>query len=175
MEVTQPGAHIDHMLRQTRMHNMQLSTMADMKANLLLTISSLVLGLSLTHLRNSIENFAFIILCASSLGTISLAIYATMPKAGPMGLLKKKQYRRPKYFTLLFFGDYANLTYEEYEKEMEVTMNSPSLTYEVQVRELYNMGVYLAKHKYQKLRLAYLVFLSGIISAVVVYFFQYLI
>jgi hypothetical protein len=45
MKIQQPGAHYDHMLRQTRIHHVQLSSMADIKANMLLTMSSLVVTL----------------------------------------------------------------------------------------------------------------------------------
>ena len=39
MTIHQPGAHLDHMIRQTRIHHVQLSSMADIKANMLLTVS----------------------------------------------------------------------------------------------------------------------------------------
>jgi hypothetical protein len=156
MEINQPGAHIDHMLRQTRMHNMQLSAMADVKANILLTISSVILGFSISHLTTYSHGVIFIILATSSMLTIALALYSTMPTWGR---------RKSASFTLLFFGDYANLTYEAYEKEMERIMNNPSLTYEVQVKELYNTGCYLSKHKFHKLRLAYITFLCGTVLA----------
>ena len=38
MKINQPGAHLDHMMRQTRIHHVQLSSMADIKANMLLTL-----------------------------------------------------------------------------------------------------------------------------------------
>lgn len=31
MNIKQPGGHVDHLLRQTRMNLLQLSSMADMK------------------------------------------------------------------------------------------------------------------------------------------------
>lgn len=174
MKISQPGAHIDHMLRQTRMHNMQLSTMADMKASLLLTISSIVFGSSLARLTDSPHEPAFIILAVACVLTVILAIYATMPKAGPMPFFKKKADIGQQGFTLLFFGDYAKLAYQDFEKRMEDTMNDHSLTYQEQVKEIYNTGAYLAKHKYHKLRLAYTAFLIGIVSAAALTAFKYL-
>ena len=46
MNIHHVGAHLDQLLRQTRQHHVQLSSMADLKANLLLTMSSLVMTLS---------------------------------------------------------------------------------------------------------------------------------
>jgi hypothetical protein len=40
MEIRQPAVHLDHMIRQTRAHHVQLSSMADMKANMMLTYLS---------------------------------------------------------------------------------------------------------------------------------------
>src|SRR5690606_5988176 len=45
MKINQPGGHLDQMMRQTRSHHVQLSSMADMKANFLLTMSAVVITL----------------------------------------------------------------------------------------------------------------------------------
>lgn len=39
MNIVKPGAHLDHMLRTTRLHHVQLSNMADVKANMMLTLT----------------------------------------------------------------------------------------------------------------------------------------
>ena len=64
MKINQPGAHLDHLLRQTRMHHVQLSSMADFKANILLTMSSVVMTLSVPHVFKPDFRWAFIILIA---------------------------------------------------------------------------------------------------------------
>ena len=51
MNVLQSGNHIDHLLRQTRMHHVQLSSMADVKANMMLTLASLVITFCIRYLR----------------------------------------------------------------------------------------------------------------------------
>ena len=38
MNIVKPGAHLGHMLRTTRLHHVQLNNMADVKANMMLTI-----------------------------------------------------------------------------------------------------------------------------------------
>jgi hypothetical protein len=43
MEITQHGSHLDHMLNQTRLHHAQISAMADIKANILMTIYAVVI------------------------------------------------------------------------------------------------------------------------------------
>ena len=42
-KVEKHGSHADHLMRATQFHLVQLSSMADMKANMLLTMSSVVM------------------------------------------------------------------------------------------------------------------------------------
>lgn len=51
MEISEPGGHLDQCIRQSRAHHVQLSYMADMKANMILTISSLMVPLSIRYLK----------------------------------------------------------------------------------------------------------------------------
>lgn len=52
MEIRQPAGHLDQMVRQTRAHHVQLSAMADAKANMMLTISAIVGPLSIRYLQD---------------------------------------------------------------------------------------------------------------------------
>ncbi|MEJ2365307.1 MAG: hypothetical protein P8017_11625 [Deltaproteobacteria bacterium] len=61
MEIKQLGSHIDHLLRQTRMHHAQLSSMADMKANMLLTITSVVITLSVRYITEPQLKWAIVV------------------------------------------------------------------------------------------------------------------
>ena len=47
-------------------------------------------------------------------------------------------------------------------------MSDPSRTYEMQVREVYTLGRFLAERKYRYLRLAYLAFISGLVLSAAV-------
>ena len=51
MEVQQPAGHLDQMLRQTRAHHVQLSQMADNKANMIMTVASILVPLSIRYLQ----------------------------------------------------------------------------------------------------------------------------
>ena len=80
MEIQQRGPHLDQMMRQTRTHHVQLSSMADMKANLLLTMASVVVTLSVRYITEPHLKWATIVLIVFCLLTIALATYAVMPK-----------------------------------------------------------------------------------------------
>ena len=172
MEIKQRGSHLDHLVRQTRMHHTQLSSMADMKANMLLTITSVVITLSVGYITEPHLKWAISVLIAFCLLTIGLATYAVMPKM-PFSYKKMQaaDIKAPS-FNLLFFGDFVRLSYQEFEMAMEEVMNDPSLTYQVQVRELYTLGTFLAKKKYLFLRLAYITFIIGAFASAIVGLFS---
>src|SRR3954469_852979 len=79
MKIQQAGSHLDHMLRQTRMHHIQLSVMADVKANALMTISAVMLTFSAPFIARAQFKHAVIVLMIFSLSTIVLAMFAVMP------------------------------------------------------------------------------------------------
>jgi hypothetical protein len=64
------------------------------------------------------------------------------------------------------------LEYDEFEAAMEEVMNDPVLTYQVQLQEIYTLGVYMAEQKYRFLRLAYTAFIVGAFASVLVGFFS---
>jgi hypothetical protein len=162
-KIERPGSHLDHMLRAAQMHLVQLSAMADSKANMLLTMSSVVMTLSMPQLLKDAHLWPLIILVAACLLTICLATYAVMPKLPPL-THTLPDVNSPQ-FNPLFFGDFTRISQEKFESTMETIMNDHSRTYGAQVRELYLLGTFLAKKKYRFLRLAYFSFISGLIAS----------
>jgi len=51
---------------------------------------------------------------------------------------------------------------------MEDVMNDPSKVYEAQVREVYILGIYLARNKYRFIRWAYIAFIAGLLASAIV-------
>jgi hypothetical protein len=165
-KVEKPGSHLDQLLRVSQAHLVQLSSMADMKANMLLTMSSVVMTLSLPQLLKDTHLWPLIILIAFCLLTIGLATYAVMPKM-PLRQDDTMPDINSMNFNLLFFGDFTRLTQPQFECSMAEIMSDHSRTYGAQVRELYLLGTFLAKKKYRFLRLAYLSFITGLTLAFV--------
>lgn len=162
MTIPSQGSHLDHLLRQTRMHHMQLSSMADVKANILLTMACVVLTMSIGYLSNESLKWAILTLMLFCLATIVLAIYAVMPHL-PLGIHETNPDLKSPTFNILFFGDFACLGYEQFSAGFEEVMSTPEETYRAQIKEVYLLGIFLAKKKYRFLRLAYLTFLVGFI------------
>ena len=161
-KVEKPGSHADHLMRATQFHLVQLSSMADMKANMLLTMSSVVMTLALPQLLKNTHLWPLFILVGFCLLTICLATYAVMPKLPPVDLSAPDVSNST--FNPLFFGDFTRMSQAQFEAHMGEIMSDPSRTYGAQVRELYLLGTFLAKKKYRFLRLAYLSFIAGLSS-----------
>ena len=172
MEIKQPGAHLDQMMRQTRAHHVQLSLMADSKANMILTVASLLIPLSIQYLSDPKFKTAAMIMIAFCVLTVVLAAYAAMPKL--QAEKNRDMPKGPKGLALnpLFFGSFVQMHYEQYEKVMEELMNDHNQAYQAQVREVYLLGQYLHRKKYFFVRLAYGSFICGAVISSTVYLLQ---
>ena len=165
----QPAAHLDHMIRQTRSHHVQLSSMADMKANMMLTVASLLIPLSIRFLDDPRLQLAALTMIIFSIITVLLAAYAAMPKMlwkhGPKEMADLKN----PSFNLLFFGSFTKMDYNDFEHAMEQLMSDHEEVYEKQIKEIYLMGQYLAREKYRFVRFAYISFITGMVVSSVLY------
>ena len=154
-------------MRATQFHHVQLSSMADVKANMLLTMSSVILTLCLPQVLKNNHLWPLYILISFCLLTICLATYAVMPKLPPANL-PAPDINNPQ-FNLLFFGDFSRLSQEQFESAMEDVMSDHNRTYNAQVREIYLLGSFLAKKKYRFLRLGYLSFITGLFASFIAF------
>ena len=156
--IDQPGGHLDQMIRQTRAHHVSLSNLADLKASVLLTTAALVVPLTLRLTSRPDLRPAALVMIGASLLTVMLAGYGTMPKFG----LRRTRDSGDR-LGLLFFGEFLSLAYEQYLERMQAVMNDPSRVYEIQLLELYQLGLYLERSKYRYIRFAYIAFIGGVI------------
>jgi hypothetical protein len=162
----EPGAHFDHLIRQTRIHHQQLSMMIDTKANMLITISSLMITLSAPLLLKPRLEMVAIALIVSGVFTILFAVYAVMPKKSSSPGRVHPTGASFDPMKALFFGNFVNVSYEQFETAWEELLNDPTLAYKAQIHEVYELGRYLAREKFRYVRMAYVSFICGIITAV---------
>ncbi|HEY9526965.1 MAG TPA: Pycsar system effector family protein [Anaerolineales bacterium] len=171
MHIKQPSAQIDHMLRQTRMNLVAFSQMADTKANIILSLASVLLSLSLTRITDTRFTLSIAGLDVFLLVTIFFALLTVIGKIKVFDR-KKHSVDDPDY-SPLFFGNYGDIPYEEYARDFEKTMNDPDATYEIMVKDIYYAGTYLLQTKYRYIRIAYLYFFTGLIVSTFIYFIQH--
>jgi hypothetical protein len=158
------GSHLDHLFRQTRIHHTQLSQMADVKASMMLTLASLIITFSIGYLDDPYLRWPVFVMIGFCVITILAAAYAVMPKLS----LDSQPDLINTNRNILFFGNFFNLEYDEYAELINEVVQDPTHTYEAQLREIYEMGVYLGRKKYRYIRIAYTSFLIGVTLSVLV-------
>lgn len=162
---------IQTMLRLTSENHMRLSDMADGKANILISVNAIIISVILSVLLRRLQVDTYltiptIIFLTSSVCTIVVAILATRPKVS-IGTFSEEDVNNKKT-NLLFFGNFYKCSMEEYEKAMSKMMVDSEYLYGSLVKDIYQLGVVLAR-KYRLIRWAYNIFMFGIIISVIAF------
>jgi hypothetical protein len=152
----------DALLRTVQQHHVALSAMADTKANIIITVSSIVLTLSLGKLTDPDLRVSVLTLCIFTLLALLLAILAVLPKYRPFKLTTSQL---PPDFNLFFMGHFSELSRERYLTEVARSMRTDGSVYAAMANDIYSLGVYLRRYKYRYLRWSYLSFLAGFVIA----------
>jgi MFS-type transporter involved in bile tolerance (Atg22 family) len=147
---------------------MRLSDMADGKANILISVNAIIISVILTVLLRRLQTdthlmIPTIIFLTISVTTIVVAILATRPKVNE-GTFEEKDIVSKKV-NLLFFGNFHRTSLETYERAMSKMMTDPDYLYSSLVKDIFYLGVVLAR-KYKLIRWAYNIFMFGIILSV---------
>jgi predicted metal-dependent HD superfamily phosphohydrolase len=159
------------LLRLTSSNHIQLSEMADSKANILISVNAIIISVILSVLIRKLQTDPYltiptIIFLLSSVCTIVIAILATRPKLNN-GIFKEEDVEH-KRTNLLFFGNFHRMSLVQYEKAMRMMMKDADYLYTSIIQDIYYLGVVLGR-KYRLIRLAYNVFMVGIIVSVIAF------
>jgi HD superfamily phosphodiesterase len=162
---------IQTMLRLTSENHMKLSDMADGKANILISVNAIIISVILSVLIRRLQVDTYltiptIIFLTASVSTIVVAILATRPKVSG-GRFSENDIDTKKT-NLLFFGNFYKCSQEEYERAMSKMMVDAEYLYGSLIKDIYQLGVVLAR-KYKLIRWAYNIFMFGIIISVIAF------
>lgn len=151
----------DTMFRIIMQNHLQLSALADHKANMIIGACSLIIGLSIKNLLDPDLRYSMMALVLTCFLTILFAVYSTLPKyeGKREGALKAKN----PSFNVIFFGDFTHLDYPDFENELEKVINDRDLVYESLAKDLYALGRVLHDKKYRFIRYSYLTFMIGLV------------
>lgn len=166
-----PGRGVESMLRLTARNQINLSSIADNKANILISINSIVLTVLVSIGIGRISDypvitFPAIVFLITCLSTIVLAILSTRPKISSGQFTKEDIHN--KRVNLLFFGNFYRMDMKEYEWAMKEMMADTDYLYSSMIRDQYSLGKVISK-KYRLLRVAYTVFMIGIILSSILF------
>jgi predicted metal-dependent HD superfamily phosphohydrolase len=148
-----------------------LSQMADSKANIMISVNSIILSVVISVLLRRLEEdthliIPTILLVLVCVATIVFAVKATRPNISE-GTFTKEDIQNKKT-NLLFFGNFHNMTLPDYDWAMREMLNSRDYLYGSMVKDIYFLGVVLA-NKYRLLRISYNIFMYGLIITMLGY------
>jgi predicted metal-dependent HD superfamily phosphohydrolase len=166
-----PEKGIETMFRTALKNHMELSAIADNKANIMLSINALIMSILISNLFSKFDKHEELIvpsvfMLLVCLATIILATLSTRPKV-TSGKFSTQDVKDRKA-NLLFFGNFHNMTVNDYEWGMKEIMKDKDYLYGSLIRDLHSLGVVLAK-KYTFLRLCYLIFMYGMVLSVIIF------
>lgn len=168
-----PERGIDTMFRVTLNNHTRLSEIADSKANILLSVNTIIISIALSILIPKLDNpknahliMPTFVMLLFSVITIIFAILSTRPKV-TSGVFTPKDVEERKV-NLLFFGNFYKMPYSDYEWAINEVMKDREYLYNSMIRDLYYLGLVLER-KYRLLRLTYNIFMFGIIISVITF------
>lgn len=168
-----PDRGVQTLFRVTLRNHIQLSAIADTKANILLSINAIIISLALSNLipkLDSPSNYHLIIptlvLVIFSVISVVFAVLSTKPNLSSGKFTREDLENRN--VNLLFFGNFHQMDYPEYEEAVMEMIQDRDYIYESLTKDLHSLGMVLAK-KYKLLRITYYVFLFGLIISVLTF------
>jgi len=168
---TQTERGISTVFRIMANNHASLSQMADSKANIMISVNSIILSVVISvllrHLDESpnliIPTITLVLVCVA---TIIYSVRATRPNISE-GTFTREDIQNKKT-NLLFFGNFHNMTLPDYDWAMREMLNSRDYLNSSMVKDIYFLGVVLAK-KYRLLRISYNIFMYGLIVTMLLY------
>ena len=165
------GRGVETMYRTTYRTHVNLSSIADNKANIMLSINAIIISIVVANLvpqfnENRLLIIPTFILLGVCLTALVFAILSTRPKITE-GKFTRQDIEQ-KRSNLLFFGNFYNMDIDDFHWGIMEMIKDSDFLYSSMTRDLYYLGVVLAA-KYRYLRICYGVFMYGLIASVVVF------
>ncbi len=170
-----PEKGIETMFRITHRNHINLSAIADNKANIMLSINAIIISITVSALlpkfdKNPYLMYPTIILILVCIATIIFATLSTRPKI-TQGRFTHDDIETKKA-NLLFFGNFYNMNVDDFEEGFEKMMNDKDYLYGSLTRDFYFLGQVLGK-KYKYLSITYSVFMFGLILSLIAFAISY--
>ncbi|MBC5774290.1 HD domain-containing protein [Pontibacter sp. KCTC 32443] len=174
--LAQPKRGIETMFRNTYRTHLNLSAIADNKANMMISLNAIILSVVITYLsaKTSVTGAEFAqhrsllipvgTLLLTALGSVIFAIISAQPEITSF----KKEKINSRKVNLLFFGNFTNIPLEDFQHGMHNIMRDKKSLYNNMITDIYYLGEVL-KRKYNILRISYTIFMVGLVLTVLAF------
>ena len=164
---------VDNILRVNHGNQMRLGLMADAKANIMITVTSIVFSVTVANLDNEVIRWPLLTFAFGCFLALLFAIFAIIPNTNyPKVKGSNEIDRKSPIFNPLFFGHFAHLDIHEYKEDYAKILMTDDGVYDSMAGDIYGQGKILALKKYKYLKWSYTSFLWGMSSAIIVFVIQ---
>jgi hypothetical protein len=168
--VKQPGSSrgIETLFKSAYRVQMDLTSLADNKANMMISINGIIMSIMLASVAPKLDNNPWlllptILLLIGSMVSMIFAILAARPRVmrHPITLTDLKHSQG----NILFFGNFANMHPDDFVQGLEEMMHDLPLVYDTMIRNIHSLGSVLNK-KFALLQVAYTSFMIALSAGV---------
>ncbi len=166
---------VSDMFRTSYRTHMELRAIADNKSNIMISINGIIISIIIASISPKIDSNPWLLLPTSILLiTCLLSLVYAVLSARPRVSKEKVTLEdvRENRANILFFGNFYTLPRADYVEGMEELMQDSERLYDNMARDLHGLGVVLAK-KYRLLRIAYNLFMGGLVLSVISFIFVF--
>ncbi len=156
---------IETFYRSAYRTQLDLTGLADMKANIMISINGLIITAiiateGMLAFTQSYLKLLPVLLLIVSIISLVFAMLAARPRVSTLPVTSEDMFSGKA--SLLYFNNFLQLSEDQYADAMLKTIEDVEGVYRMMSKHIYNMGVVLSR-KYFLLRISYSVFLGGII------------
>ncbi|MEX0748266.1 MAG: Pycsar system effector family protein [Rhodothermales bacterium] len=178
---------IETMFRTSYMTHVNLSAIADSKANIMISINGIIMSIILASIAPKMDSNPWLllptsVLLISCMVSIIYAVLAARPRIandpGPGPSFARPALKvaasnttgapTPKKASILFFGHFTSMREQDFVDSMLDLIENLDDLYESMIRDIYNLGKVLAR-KFALLRVSYTVFMIGLALGVLLF------
>jgi len=159
---------IETMFRSAYRVQMDLTALADNKANMMISINGIIISIIIAAVAPKLDSNPWLLLPTTvfllgNLISMVFAILAARPRVSSVPITLQDLHHSKG--NILYFGDFANLPESQYVEGMFEMVGDRSVLYETMMRNLHGLGTVLRK-KFALLQVAYTAFMIALILGV---------
>ena len=171
------GRGIETMFRSTYRVHLDLTSLADSKANIMISINGLILSIILAAIAPKIDTNAWLVfptvtMLVSCVVAIIFAVLAARPRGKPQANLTLDDVLN-RDVNLLYFGNSSQLSEGDFITGLTRMVENQDDLYRNMMRDIYGMASVLSR-KFALLRTSYTVFMIGVSVSVLAFILVFL-
>ncbi len=162
---------IETMFRTSYRTHMDLSSLADAKANIMISINGIIISIIIASISPKIDANPWLlvpttVLLISCLISIVYAVLSARPRVTSQVISLEDV--RDRKANILFFGHFVTLSQDDYIEAMTELLQDTDKLYHSMIRDIYGLGLVLRK-KFELLRVSYTVFMFGLVAGILLF------